>query len=91
MQACRPRELCVLNLPSGRTAIAAHWQKAIDSGIRDVALRTGDVASAGDLASETGTVRLVAKDGSVSEARYLVVWKRAGGRWQLYRDIWNSQ
>jgi uncharacterized protein (TIGR02246 family) len=74
----------------GRAAIAAFWQKTIDSGIKDVALETVDVASAGDLAYETGRVRLVAKDGAVSSARYVVVWKRVGGRWLLHRDIWNA-
>jgi uncharacterized protein (TIGR02246 family) len=75
----------------GRVAIAAAWQKAIDSGVKDVSLHTADVESAGDLASETGTVRLVAKDGAVTQARYVVVWKREGGRWKLHRDIWNSE
>jgi uncharacterized protein (TIGR02246 family) len=73
----------------GRAAIAAAWQKSIDSGIKDVKLETLDVESAGDLAYETGVVRLVARDGKVSSARYVVVWKREGGRWKLHRDIWN--
>ncbi len=74
----------------GRQAIAAFWQGSIDSGIRDVALRTDEVESAGDLACETGTVRLVAKDGAASEERYVVVWKKVGGQWMLHRDIWNA-
>jgi uncharacterized protein (TIGR02246 family) len=73
----------------GRAAVAAHWQKAIDSGVKDVSLETADVESAGDLAVETGTVRLVAKDGKVTQGRYVVAWKREGGRWKLHRDIWN--
>jgi len=76
---------------TGRAAIQAFWQKSIDSGIKDVKLETGEVESAGDLAYETGTVRLVAKDGAVSGARYLVVWKRSEGKWHLHRDIWNSE
>ena len=75
----------------GRPVIAAFWQGSIDSGIRDVKLETEHVESAGDLAYETGTVHLVAKDGTASSARYLVVWKRVGGQWLLHRDIWNSQ
>jgi len=47
--------------------------------------------SAGDLACETGIVRLVATDGTLSQARYVVVWKREGGQWKLHRDIWNSE
>ena len=74
----------------GRPAIAAFWQGSIDSGIQDVKLATEEVESAGDLAYETGNVRLVAKDGTISGARYLVVWKRVGGKWHLHRDIWNA-
>jgi uncharacterized protein (TIGR02246 family) len=73
----------------GRAAIAAAWQKAIDSGVKDLTLTTAEVESAGDLAVETGTVKQVAKDGKVTQGRYLVVWKREGGRWKLHRDIWN--
>jgi ketosteroid isomerase-like protein len=76
---------------SGRAAIAAFWQKSIDAGVKDIALRTDDLTSAGDLASETGTVRLVAKDGTESLARYVVVWKRVGAHWRLHRDIWNAE
>lgn len=76
---------------SGRAAIAALWQKSIDSGTKDVALETAEVESGGGLAYETGNVRLVAKDGAVTQARYVVVWKRVGDRWMLHRDIWNSE
>jgi uncharacterized protein (TIGR02246 family) len=75
----------------GRSAIAAAWQKTIDSGVKDLSLQTAEVESAGDLACETGIVRLVSKDGSSSEGRYVVVWKREGGHWKLHRDIWNSE
>ena len=73
----------------GRAAIAAFWKKAIDSGVKDVRLETADVESSGDLASETGTVHLVGKDGAVTKDRYVVVWKRTKGGWKLLRDIWN--
>jgi uncharacterized protein (TIGR02246 family) len=75
----------------GRSEIAAAWKKAIEAGVKDVSLQTADVDSAGDLASETGTVRQVAKDGTITQARYVVVWKREAGRWKLHRDIWNSE
>jgi ketosteroid isomerase-like protein len=76
---------------NGRAAIAALWQKSIDSGTKDVALETAEVESAGGLAYEAGNVRLVAKDGAVTQARYVVVWKQVGDRWMLHRDIWNSE
>ena len=75
---------------AGRVAIAAFWKGAIDAGVKDLVLTTVQVESAGDLAYEVGTVRIVAKDDQVSEDRYLVVWKRENGKWQLHRDIWNS-
>ena len=75
----------------GRSAIAAAWQKAIDAGVKDLSLDTADVESAGDLACETGKVRIVAKDGGVTEGRYVVVWKRTNGKWKLHRDIWNEE
>jgi uncharacterized protein (TIGR02246 family) len=75
----------------GRTAIAAHWQAAIDAGVKAIELETTEVESSGDLASETGIVRLVARDGAASSARYLVVWKRVDGVWKLHRDIWNAE
>lgn len=75
----------------GRSAIAAAWQKTIDSGVKDLSLQTAEVESAGDLACETGNVRLVSRDGSVIQGRYVVVWKREAGQWRLHRDIWNSE
>jgi uncharacterized protein (TIGR02246 family) len=74
---------------SGRAAIAAHWQRAIDAGIKDVTLTTATVGSAGDLAYEDGVVRIVTSTGEVAVARYVVVWKRTPDGWKLHRDIWN--
>jgi uncharacterized protein (TIGR02246 family) len=75
----------------GRPAIAAFWGKSIKSGVKELALTTADVDSSGDLASETGVVRIVARDGTVTQARYLVVWQRTNGEWKLHRDIWNAE
>jgi ketosteroid isomerase-like protein len=75
----------------GRAAIAAAWQKPIDAGVKDLTLTTADVESAADLAVETGTVRLVPREGAATESRYVVVWKRADGQWRLHRDIWNAE
>lgn len=75
---------------AGRAAIAAFWKRAIDAGVKDLALVTEQLESAGDLAYEIGRVRIVARDDRVTEDRYLVVWKRGDGGWRLHRDIWNS-
>jgi uncharacterized protein (TIGR02246 family) len=75
---------------SGRSAIAAFWKGAIEAGVTELALETEQVEWTGDLAYEIGAARLVAADGRVSQDRYLVVWKRENGKWQLHRDIWNA-
>jgi uncharacterized protein (TIGR02246 family) len=73
----------------GRPAIAAFWKGAMQD-TKSVRLKTLAVESDGDLAFEDGVVQLTGTDGSVTEARYLVVWKRVGRRWHLHRDIWNA-
>jgi uncharacterized protein (TIGR02246 family) len=73
----------------GRSAIAAFWKGAIDAGMKELALETVEVESAGDLAYEVGTAKIVAGEGQVTQDRYLVVWKRENGEWRLHRDIWN--
>jgi uncharacterized protein (TIGR02246 family) len=77
-------------IATGRAAIAEFWQTSIASGIKDLTLETTGVESDGNLAYETGVVRLVPKEGAPTAARYVVVWKRLGDRWLLHRDIWNS-
>lgn len=77
-------------IATGRAAIAEFWQSSIASGIKDLILETTGVESDGNLAYETGVVRLVPNEGTTTAARYVVVWKRIGERWLLHRDIWNS-
>ncbi len=76
---------------AGRPAIEAFWKSAMAAGIRDVELKTLEVESFGDTVVEEGTATLYG-DGNrtVDKGKYLVVWKRAGGKWRLHRDCWNS-
>ena len=47
------------------------------------------------MAFEVGeaTLGLEPKGGKAATAvvKYVVVWKKVGGEWQLHRDIWNSK
>jgi uncharacterized protein (TIGR02246 family) len=78
----------------GRDAIQKVWQGAMDAGITNVAIRTEEVEAHGAFAFEGGVYALdiPGKDGKLAHAtgKYIVVWKRTGGVWQLYRDIWND-
>jgi uncharacterized protein (TIGR02246 family) len=72
----------------GRDDIRAFWQGAIDSGVQDVRIGTGEVASSGDLAYAVGTLEITGADGSTEYDRYVLVFKRVSGEWRLHLDIW---
>jgi len=76
-------------IASGGPAIAEYWRGGMAAGVKDLTLDTTEVGTAGDLAWEEGTVRLVPTKGAPTVGRYIVVWKREDGRWKLHRDIWN--
>ncbi len=72
----------------GREDIRAFWQGKIDSGVHTVVLSTGEVASSGDLAYVVGTIEMTGADNSTEQSRYVLVFKRVSGTWQLHLDIW---
>jgi len=78
----------------GRAAIEALWKGASDTGVKSLEFNVVDVVSSGNLAAETGTAVLHAQPAGQAETtanvKYVVVWKKKGGTWQLYRDIWNA-
>lgn len=74
----------------GRAEIAVFWRGVMDSGVKDLTLRTLEAEADGDLAYEVGAVSILGQDGSPSGARYVVVWKQIDGSWYLHRDIWNA-
>jgi uncharacterized protein (TIGR02246 family) len=74
---------------TGRSEIARFWRGSMDTGIKDLTLRTLHASADGDLAYEDGAVTILRADGTPVGARYLVVWKRIDGQWYLHRDIWN--
>jgi ketosteroid isomerase-like protein len=56
-----------------------------------LALKTVEVKQSGDFATETGTWTLAGPDGKpADEGNYVVVWKKVGKGWFMWRDIWNS-
>jgi ketosteroid isomerase-like protein len=79
------------DIVSGATAIQKLWQGVIDSGVKGAKLTTLDVTAGGDLASESGRYEMAGADGkTLDRGKYVVVWKRVGGQWKLFRDIWNT-
>ena len=75
----------------GRAAIQSMFKGVFDSGVTGIELAAAEVEAHGLVASEVGTYVVKGKDGAVLDrGKYVVVWKKAGGQWQLHRDIWNT-
>jgi uncharacterized protein (TIGR02246 family) len=80
----------------GRDSIKELWGTVIrDMALRDVKLQTVDLEVAGDTACEVGEAQLTLAPPSSApttvSVKYVVGWKKVGGRWQLHRDIWNTK
>ena len=76
----------------GRAAIEAFWRQAAQQ-MGDAKLTTVDVLPLGPRAArEIGTVSLKSKSQPVQEisGKYVVVWRKVGGKWKLATDIWNT-
>jgi ketosteroid isomerase-like protein len=64
--------------------------------VRNIVLTTTEFETHGSYAHELGTYQLEVHkaDGSIvarDNGKFMVLWKRsAGGQWQWYRDIYNS-
>lgn len=78
----------------GRAAIEGLWKSFRDTGAKSMEFEIVDVVSSGNLAAETGIATLHVQPAGAGEAtikvKYVVVWKKKGATWQLFRDIWNN-
>jgi len=75
---------------TGRAAIQSFWA----SGMKDVptvTLESSDLQHSGGLAVETGEYTDKDANGEVLDhGKYVAVWMKTDGNWQIVRDIWNS-
>jgi uncharacterized protein (TIGR02246 family) len=84
-----------MEMQKGRAAIEKTVAALGQSGIRNFALTSIDVAQVGpDTAREIGRFSLDARDPKKHwmklDGKYVVVWKQVGGKWMLDVDIWNT-
>jgi uncharacterized protein (TIGR02246 family) len=82
-------------LARGRAAIKQFLVKDIagaqSAGVVLVLGSENDVAVKGDVAWHAGTYSVKDKAGATVDAGgYMEVWRKAGGKWLIIRDIWNS-
>ena len=81
-------------MAKGRAAIQKLWQGAIDSGVKNVTLKTVQLDQFGNAAREIGEFTLDMPDAQKQtmhvEGKYVVLWRKVGGSWKLDTDIWNT-
>ncbi len=80
---------------SGRQAIQAFWEGALEMGVWDINLESVGVGYDGNLAYEIGayTLNIQPEGGQAmtDTGKYVLVRKRqADGTWKMTADIWNS-
>ena len=79
-------------LRQGRAAVTASWQNF--PAYRDWIAEPLEIGGSGDFAYVRGHWSVVILPAGGPEkpdaGKYVHIWKRTGGTWQLFRDIWNS-
>jgi ketosteroid isomerase-like protein len=76
---------------SGSDQIRGTWHYFMGLDFKDLKLTSGDVWGDNNMAVEQGTWSLTdTKDAVADHGKFLVVWKQEGGKWKIFRDIWNS-
>jgi ketosteroid isomerase-like protein len=81
-------------MASGRAAVQAVWQGAIQSGVKNITLKTLKVDQFGNAAREIGEFTLDQPNAQKQmvhvEGKYVVLWRHLRGGWKLDTDIWNT-
>jgi ketosteroid isomerase-like protein len=76
---------------AGRAAIQAFWQGCIDMGICALHRQPAEVDQLNETVNEIGAYTLYGRAGKLLDVgKYVLIWKWAQDRWQIYRDIWTS-
>lgn len=57
---------------------------------KKITLKTVEVHPMGNLALEVSSWKLEDASGKGPEGKALVLWKKHGSTWQLYRDMWSA-
>ncbi len=75
---------------SGRAAIETFWTETIASGIGGEG-KDSEVYAHGDVGYTVGTFTVTDAGGAtIDEGKYVEIWRHIDGKWQMHRDIWNS-
>jgi ketosteroid isomerase-like protein len=74
----------------GRATVEEAFAQMIATGHK-ITLDSTEAMAAGDLGYSIGTYEEKDKDGAVVDSgKYVEIFRRVGGEWQISNDIWNS-
>lgn len=59
-------------------------------GIKTMKLNTDEVSGGPDEIVEKGNYEMGDGAKTIDKGNYIVVWKKEGDKWKMFRDIWNS-
>lgn len=75
----------------GRAAIAQFMQEGMAQGPSLISIKTDESFTRGDDGVRRGTYRVTTKEGQEIEVgKYVELWKKNAGKWELRVDIWNA-
>lgn len=72
------------------TKIASMFSQFPKMGLKTFTLNTTEIFEGDETVTEVGTFEMGDGNKEVDKGKYMVVWKKDGDKWKLYRDIWNS-
>lgn len=59
-------------------------------GITEFNLSTKEIYEGDEVVTEVGAYEMGDGKKAIDKGKYMVIWKKDGDKWKLYRDIWNS-
>lgn len=75
----------------GRAKIQTQWAKSINNGANHLKITTLEVWGDENAITEEGIYEFKSKENkSIAVGKYIVIWKKEGGKWKLHRDMANS-
>lgn len=74
----------------GREAIEKAMAGMLGPAFKKISLKTVEVHPMGKLALEVGTWHSEDSSGKGTDGKAMVLWKKNGSTWQIFRDIWND-
>lgn len=73
----------------GREAIQKEFTGLVGA-FKKITLKTHEVHALGNFALEVSSWKLEDASGKGPEGKAMVLWKKNGSTWQLYRDMWSG-